>query len=132
MALFWTQLHPDRFFETLRLIDQEAAKERRARASIDARPAIALITAAFCLLLIHYLKLASSYATFLAWIAAATGQEIRDLTKLLHQTGFANLISYAWWGLWHVVGYLVIPGIVIKTVMKANIADLITIPGITK
>ena len=123
MALFWTQLHPKRFFETLNSIDQEAFKERQAYSGFDTRPTIALITAAFCLLLIHYLKLASSYSTFLVWIALVTEQELRELTKLLHQTGFANLISYAWWGLWHVVGYFVIPSIVIKYVMKANIAD---------
>ena len=109
-------MYPHRFFETLRAIDAEDAVERAAGDGTDYRPAIALMTAAFCLLIIHYLKFPGPLYTLLDWISQLTGQAHGELLRDLKQSPFFELLRHAWWGLWHVVGYVLIPLLVIKFV----------------
>src|SRR5687768_9180300 len=114
------QLHPGRFFlDTWRRIDDEAAAERAARAEAglgyDYRPLIALVTGAVCLTLMEY------------WGSSRT---FRDLIEVLEvditQAGIwevfgpesshsgKSLMDFSWWAGWRVLGYFVLPVLVLK------------------
>ncbi|MFO1433134.1 MAG: CPBP family intramembrane glutamic endopeptidase [Candidatus Competibacteraceae bacterium] len=116
------KLHPRRFFQIWQTLDREAAAERTHPAQSNYRAAVALITAAFCLLLIHYLKFATTFQAVLEWLSWAGGQEAGYWQQRLTGSGFFSLLAYAWWWFWHLVGYVLLPVLIIKIVLRDRVS----------
>jgi membrane protease YdiL (CAAX protease family) len=121
--VFWSQFHPKYFWQAWQALDEEAAAARARQAGADYRPAITLFVAAFCLLLIHYLKFAETFQAFLEWRSLAGGHVAGYWQKQLAGTGFFPLLAYVWWWAWHVIGYVLIPVLVIKYVFRDPVSN---------
>jgi membrane protease YdiL (CAAX protease family) len=120
-------LHPRRFFHTLAAIDSAAAAERNTSVADAHRPgrraAVVLLSAAVCLLLLHYLKFATAFRAFLQLIDGLSGYPADTGYRQLQATGFLPLLSYCWWGFWHLLCYVCIPLLVIKTVLREPLRE---------
>ena len=116
------RLHPRNISLVLQEIDKETGHPPYRSEKFDSDAAIALLTTAISLLFIHYLKFATSFQAFLEFYSAATHKEAGYLAALRHDP-FFELYGNMWWGFIHFVGYVIIPAIVIKFVLKQRIAD---------
>ena len=112
------ELLPRRFFlETWRRMDEEAMAEREARRAsglgYDLRPLIALVVGAICLILMEYWGMQGAYRRFIAWLL----ERYPDPTNLVHalrRSQFWALSGHAWWALWRVLGFFLIPLLAIR------------------
>ncbi|MBN1379720.1 MAG: CPBP family intramembrane metalloprotease [Gammaproteobacteria bacterium] len=86
------------------------------------KPAIVLITVALCLYLIHYAKFASSFYTTVNWLQSIFGNKYQIYFDLQHDV-FGNLYTEVWWTFWHLIGYVVVPFIIIKFFLKEPLRD---------
>lgn len=76
------------------------------------------------LLLIHYLKFSSSLQALLQFISELQGRPGNYWSWELRRSGFGELLGYLWWTSWHVVGYVLLPWLVIRRVMGLRMRDL--------
>ena len=90
------------------------------RLSSQAKLCIALTTVTVCLLLIHYLKFSSSFVELLRWVGGSSLRE-NETYIFLKQSGYWELLTHAWWMFWHIIGYVLIPVLIIKLVFKEGV-----------
>lgn len=121
--LFYT-LHPQRVVDALDDIDAQAPSYTLDRKRALRRVFATLACVCVCLLLIHYLKYNSAFQYTLHWVSAALGEPSQYAATVLHASGFSQLVGYAWWTFWHVIGYVVIPFFVIKYLFKTSVLDM--------
>jgi len=115
-------LNPKLFIAALAKIDAEATQENDQR-SIDYRkPAIVMVTVALSLLLIHYVKFNSSFLSTANWLQMIFNGE-DSFYSGLQSNAFGSLYSEVWWAFWHLVGYVLIPLIVIKYIFAERLRD---------
>lgn len=76
------------------------------------------------LLLIHYLKYFSSFQAFLEMLAHWQGKPNGYWVSRVQSNAYAQLASYSWWTFWHIVGYVIIPFLVIRYKLKLRMRDL--------
>jgi len=103
-------LHPRAFFlEAWRELDAEAAAERAARpsGSYDHRPLVALATGAVCLALMEYFGQSN---VLFELVEAATEDEGRAYRRSM----WFELSGHAWWAVWRVLGYFLLPALVVR------------------
>ena len=108
------QLNPRLFFlATWRAVDAEAAAERQERQrsgrGYDYRPIVVLATGAVFLTLMEY------------WGGSKT---LLDLLEYIHGSDwslrewrfsrFGRLYEFAWWSGWRILGYFVLPALIVK------------------
>ncbi len=107
-------LHPANFFlATWRELDAEAREERAAAGeAYDYRPLIALSVGAVCLAVMEYF----GHSVHFARLADAYDPELLD-------SPFFELMGFAWWSAFRVLGYLVIPALVAVFVFKERLGD---------
>jgi len=98
-------------------IEHDASQQRESAKSEDWRPLIALLVTALVLLAIHYLKFAT---VFEAAMQALLGN---DGYFQLRQYTYFNLLAELWWGACHLLGYVIVPILVIKFIFKERIRD---------
>ncbi|PCK08908.1 MAG: CPBP family intramembrane metalloprotease [Alteromonadaceae bacterium] len=111
-------LHPKRILTVLDEIDNQSPSYSLTRSESLRRTLATLACVCVCLLLIHYAKLYSSMTLTFEWFSQSLGQTKSYWLLRLQATQFLPLISYVWWTLWHVVGYVLIPFVLIKFVFK--------------
>ncbi|MBL4866464.1 MAG: CPBP family intramembrane metalloprotease [Pseudomonadales bacterium] len=113
------------FFETLATIDKESAQESQTLTaeSRSNRIIVIFFVTAVCLLLVNYLKYSSSYFATLGWLGETFGSGRKELILFLRQSEFYTLFTHAWWGSIHLLGYALIPMMVVKWGFKQSIAD---------
>lgn len=116
-------IDPRRIFQVLDSIDDAPESYALDRKSASRRVFTVLACVACCLFLIHYLKYSSTMLALLGDISEAQGKYRTYWWFQLRATGFGDLIIYAWWTFWHVVGYVLIPWLVIRHAIKARIVD---------
>ncbi len=106
-------LHPRVFFlQTWRELDEEAAQERSKRAAegkgYDYRPIIALVVGAACLSVMEYFGQGQN---LLEWVddtySRREALDYRDWR-------FFELSGHAYWAIWRVIGYFLLPVLAIK------------------
>jgi membrane protease YdiL (CAAX protease family) len=124
----FAELHPRRFFlDTWRELDEEAAKAREARAAAglgyDWRPLVALVVGAVCLTFMEYFghsggppNAVLDFHELVAWAWGDDAPEIRT-------SRWFGLAEFAWWSGWRVLGYLVVPALVVKLVFRERVRD---------
>jgi membrane protease YdiL (CAAX protease family) len=118
---FLLEFHPRNFFDALREIDEEAAAERVSFTGPDYRAAITLFAAALCITFVEYLNSKSSIHGFLKVLSHLTGQPYGELFVALSASTFSGLAVYAWWCFYHLVGYVIIPVLVIKLILRDSV-----------
>ena len=91
-------------------------------AAFDWRPVVMLLTAALSLLLMHYLKFSSVLHGLLLDVTR-DGGAMATLASELLRSRFYLLFQQLWWGGWHLIGYLIIPLLVIKWGFRERLTD---------
>ncbi len=117
-------LNPKLIFTTLDAIDEEKPSHTLNRKEAMRRVFWVLACVSVCLLLIHYMKYFSVMRAGLAMLAEWQGKDGNYFLLKLRETGFLRLIGYIWWTFWHVIGYVLLPYIVIKTILKTSFVDM--------
>ncbi len=110
-------LHFGRFFlDTWKQMDEEARIERQARRERgdgwDVKPLIALATGAVFLTLMEYFGGSRTYSELLDAWAGPIGEP--NFYDQLRHSEFSRLFEFVWWAGWRVLGYLILPVVVIK------------------
>lgn len=119
MRRLLAELHPRRLlFDGWREIDADAARLREQNDGFDGRAAAALVTATVCLIAME------------TWGGPATILRILNSQELvwgqggLYETGWLGLVELAWWAQWRVLGFLVVPLVVARLVLRMSLAEL--------
>lgn len=84
----------------------------------DSRPAIVLMIAALCLLLLHYLKFNTIFNSTVIWCFETFSEKGVQGYHQLRQFTFFPLLTQAWWSFWHVLTFVLIPIFTIKILIK--------------
>ena len=116
------RFHPRNLYLALQEIDKETEHRPVPLGKFDTTPAIALMTTAVCLLFIHYMKFATTFQAILEFYAAATHQGAGFLPAV-RRDPFFDLYTNIWWGVIHLIGYVLIPALVIKFALKQRVLD---------
>ncbi len=98
-------------------VEQDSVKMRQGQEYPDWRPTIALLVCAVVLLAIHYLKFASVFDALIEFLLGNDG------ARQFRRDQYFALYAEAWWGVVHLVGYVLIPTIVIKWVFKQRLSE---------
>ena len=117
----FASLHPRIFFlETWRELDKEAAVERQQRIEAglgaDRRPLLAFCSGAFFLALMEYVGMPGAFQDLVQWLAALEREGSIDgqFWSELRRSEWWELSNHAYWALWRVLGFLLLPMLVIK------------------
>lgn len=108
-------LHPKHFFLATWLeLDREAERERahRAPGSYDTHPLVALATGAVCLALMEYF----GHTVHFGQLVDAWEPSLRDSPHF-------ELMGFAWWSVFRVLGYFVVPAIVAVAVFREPLRE---------
>ncbi|MCA9583196.1 MAG: hypothetical protein KC416_15460, partial [Myxococcales bacterium] len=110
------ELHPRRFFlETWTRMDEEAEAERAERRSrglgYDYRPVWVLSIGAVLLTAMEYL---GGSATLFSAAHALETRGFPEPVSFLESSSFGRLAEFVWWAGWRVLGYFVVPVILLK------------------
>jgi membrane protease YdiL (CAAX protease family) len=114
-------LHPRALAAALAAIDDEARAECARSPGAERRAAVALLSVAVCLLMIHYLKFATSFEAVLAWVGRQAGDP-GFLPEARHGRYYA-LYTELWWGAVHLLGYVALPALVIRCILRERVRD---------
>jgi len=118
------RLHPNNIIQALDHIDSVSPSYTLDRKLAMRRVFITMACVAVCLLTIHYLKYNSSFRALLSLISALQGNDKNYWLQQIQDTGFGRLIDYLWWTSWHIVGYVIIPVIVIRVLLHVSVSDM--------
>lgn len=99
------------YLKLLDTIDEQFPSWTLNKPAALRRVFVVLLTCCICLLAIHYLKYSSALIALLK--AAAP-----DLYLDFRRWEYYRLASYAWWTFWHITGYLIIPLLIIKAIIR--------------
>lgn len=75
------------------------------------------------LLINQYLAINGSLRHLVDALASFTGESRTLLWRDVHQSGFAGLLGQARWAGWLLLGYVIIPALVIRFVLRERLAD---------
>ncbi len=121
-------LHPRRFFlDTWRALDLEsdaARAEDRAAGRWDHHPLVALVTGAVCLVCMEYFGHGEHFDRLLSWIEPVRAfEDPTTWAGRLRESEWLELAEFAYWSAWRVLGYLVVPLLVARVVLKERVRD---------
>jgi len=117
-------LHPKNIFLALDEIDQSPPSYTLDRKQAMRRVFWTLACVALSLLIIHYMKYYSTFQATLAFISQLQNKNSNYWLAQLNDSGFLRLYSYTWWTFWHLIGYIVLPFLVIRYLLKLRIRDM--------
>ena len=117
-------LHPKRFFlDTWRQQDEIAWHERAEHSpSFDYRPLVALGLAAVCLTLMEYFGSGYQLGDALRSFDPSQGKH-DSWSWQLRRWRFYNLLEYGYWSGCRVLGYFVLPALVVRWVFRQRLRD---------
>lgn len=120
----WSIVRPQNIGNAIQDIDLQAQKDLAASGGVMAhrnRIWIVLMTAAVCLLMVHYLKYSSNLYSLLGFIEKTFA--VDNLVEDYRQHTFSKLMNYIWWSFWHYLAFIIIPFLVVKYWIKASLQD---------
>ncbi len=130
------ELHPARFFlQAWKVLDEESERARppAAARAYDARPMIALCVGAVCLTLMEYFGHSTTFRELLdTLVVSERGQAGTTLVgasaadgvwSALRSSRWVGLADFAWWSAWRVLGYFVVPALVVRFWFKERLRD---------
>lgn len=114
------KLNPKQIFIALKVIDQEAKEDRQNVDEDTERRRVwwVIIVACVCLLMVHYLKYSSVLVDTIRMLEEGFDITRHHWVRAYNSNPYRELLGYTWWGFWNVLGFLVIPMLVIKYVLK--------------
>lgn len=117
------ELHPRPFFlETWQKMDEEAREERDAHRAAgggyDWRPISVLASGALFLTLMEYLGMPTHWRQLVEWMGEGGSTFFAELPH----SRWWSLTHHAWWAGWRVLGFFILPCIVIK-LMRERVRD---------
>lgn len=113
-------LNPKQIIIALRAIDTEAKNERNILNEDDERRRVwwVIIVACICLLIVHYLKYSSILTDTISLAESWFNIQNRQWSREFHFHPYRELLGYVWWGFWNVFGFLILPMLTIKYILK--------------
>jgi len=119
-------LWPKRFFvDSWNVLDAEAAAERSARAErkagYDWRPLIALVVGALMLTAMEYFGHRPTFLKLLKSLIESNGEQ--SIWAEARDSKFFELFTFVYWSGWRVLGYFIIPALVVKLAFKAPLSE---------
>ena len=118
------KFHPANIFSVLDAIDQNSPSYTLSRRQALRRVFWILASVSVCLLIIHYMKYFSSFRVTLSLLSEFKGHPENYYLLKLKQSGFLNLLGYSWWTAWHVVGYVLLPFLCVKYILKESFSNM--------
>ncbi len=118
------KLDPRLIFSTLDTIDENPPSYSLNRKQSLRRVFWVMASVSICLLLIHYMKYFSTFRATLALFSEIQGYNSQHFISELKNSGYLSLLSYVWWTGWHVVGYVLLPFLCVKYILKTSFSDL--------
>lgn len=115
-----SELHPRRFFgEVFAASDARAAAARASREGPDYKPAIVAVFGATMLVLLHYFGQSRYFEELLAGWAETDPEwaHVQESPRL------RALYGKAWWSGFRVLGYLLLPALLVKLVLRERLAE---------
>jgi membrane protease YdiL (CAAX protease family) len=133
-VVWWRELDPRRFFlETWKEIDREAAEERAQRAAAgqtgyDWRPIVVFSAGAVCLGLMEYLGHGSPPMNAVLSLDGlfrqlGPGAPEGSVWYAMQRSSFRGLSDFVWWSGWRVLGFFLLPALVVKLVLRGRLSD---------
>ncbi len=120
-------LHPKRFFiDTWKELDREAAREREARVGDGYAwgPITVFATGAIFLALMEYFGHAPTLREVVDYFDPIGRIEDPDsFFAVVRESPFRRLIDFVWWSGWRVLGFFLLPALVIRVILRQRIAD---------
>ncbi|MFW5829029.1 MAG: type II CAAX prenyl endopeptidase Rce1 family protein [Planctomycetota bacterium] len=120
---WWQAANPLHLPRVLAAIDRDTMAPPQERPTADRQLHIVYCCAALSLLINHYLKFRSSFRGFLelldGWRDLPSGAHLQSLL----QTGWYDLLAYCWWAGWLTVGYVLLPVLCIKLILRQRLRD---------
>lgn len=110
---FISSLHPQRILQALDEIDASGNSYSMSRPQGLRRVFITLACVCVALLFIHYAKFSSN-------IPLLIGDE---LTQRWQASGWYHLLGYVWWTGCHLIGFVLLPWLVIRLCFKEHMRD---------
>lgn len=113
-------------YRTWRELEREAARERAERGdAYDWRPLIALMSGAVLLALMEYFGHSPTLRDLIELfdpLPVPAGAERSDFFIMIRDSPFRGLLDFVWWSGWRVLGFFLLPALIIK-LMGEKIAD---------
>ena len=116
----WQALNPKQIVTALAAIDKEAKSERLLLNDDHERQRVwlVIIVACLCLLMVHYLKYSSVLVDTIRMAETWFGMNDQQWSRAFRYHAYRELLGYVWWGFWNLLGFLIIPMLTIKWVLK--------------
>jgi len=118
---FLKQLNPLKLLTVMAQIDQESRETGLLYP--DKKLIVVLCSVAFCLLFVNYAKYNTFFFGFIALLSEWIYGNESALWRELSQHKLAPIYGLSWWAFIHVLGYFLIPCILIKAVFKESLAQ---------
>jgi membrane protease YdiL (CAAX protease family) len=122
----WLRRIADDFLAPLRAAHEEQLEYLQSRESerFDTRTAATLVTVAVVLTLQKYGYLSNWIESATEWFSRLAPDAIaQPLTSFPTDPQTSRLAGLTWWALGQVIGYLLIPGLIIKFVFRERLSD---------
>ena len=114
------RLSPQALFDILKQIDKDTLQPL-AKIQPPQRILLSVLFIGLCLLFVHYAK----YTPLFHWLLQiGTGLDDQAFKRWLFQfsrQSYYELYIHAWWGLVHLLGYLIMPALLIRFYLKESL-----------
>lgn len=117
------QLHPKHILTALDQIDSQAPSYSMPKPQALRRVFAVLACVSVCLLFIHYAKFSDNLQNILQWCASGQNLPANYYIEQLARAGVWELCSYVWWTSVQVIGYVLVPALLIRYGFKARVGD---------
>lgn len=116
-------LDPRNILRALDEIDAEAPSYTMTKPQALRRVFAVLACVSVCLLLMYYGKFSNNLQWSLELVAQWQNLSSDYYTTKLSSSGFWELAGYLWWTSIHCIGYVILPALLIRYVLKARVRD---------
>ncbi len=114
---------PSRLRVLLSEIDHAAAAERAEQPGFDRRPWLALIVGTLSLIMMEYAGTPLALARFIASLGRPEPSSLAGSLVALYATRWAPLLELSFWTSFRVLGFALLPMLVIRYALKQRIRD---------
>ncbi len=111
------------FRQLLQDIDKYQVTDKKQLLNLRQSAWRVIFTACISLLVVHYLKYQTAFYAFLQFLEKQLGLTPNYLLNMLHQSHFSELYSQIWWGVWQIIGFIILPLLCIRYLIKEPISE---------
>lgn len=107
----------------LKDINQSKVEDPKQQVALQKSAWLVIFCACISLLMVHYLKYSSSFYAFISLLESSLRLAPYELLRPLQQSNFSELYSYLWWGAWQLIGFILLPMLCIRFVIKESLSE---------